>query len=139
MRLRAGLPAGPYLAGVQGCVPRGSPSSERLRICAFRAAYSALRCKAAAQAARCRVMRLRVGLPAGPHLGGMRGCVPRGSPSSRRLRLGPPACLSRAAMRGCCPGSLPPHDAASGRPTGWPLPCWSARLRAKRLAKFGAA
>ena len=25
--------AGPYLAGVQGCVPRGSPSSERLRIC----------------------------------------------------------------------------------------------------------
>eukprot|EP00964_Phaeocystis_antarctica_P161261 scaffold133290_cov79-Phaeocystis_antarctica.AAC.2 len=32
MRFRAGLLAGPYLAGVQGCAPRGPPSSRRLRL-----------------------------------------------------------------------------------------------------------
>ena len=66
VRFRAGLSAGPHLAGTQGCVSRGSPSSERLRICAFRHAYSSLRCEAAAQAAYRRMMRLRAGLPAGP-------------------------------------------------------------------------
>ena len=60
---------------------------------AFRPAYSALRSEAAAQAAHHREMRLRAGPPAGPHLAGKRGCVPRGWPSSERLRLCLSACL----------------------------------------------
>eukprot|EP00964_Phaeocystis_antarctica_P062261 scaffold37284_cov50-Phaeocystis_antarctica.AAC.1 len=119
MRLRAGPPAGPHLAGMQGC----------------RAAKQGC-CPGS--------------LP--PHYAA--SGWPPGRPSTRwnaRLRTTrlakleaaqawPPGLLiARAAVRGCCPDSFPPRDAASGRPTGQLLPCWSARLRAKRLAKFGAA
>ena len=58
MRLRAGLSAGPYLAGMQGRVPRGSPHSERPRLCLPACLYSSLRCEAAAQAAYRRARRL---------------------------------------------------------------------------------
>ena len=72
----------------------------------LRPAYSSLRCEAAAQAAYRRMMRFWAGLPAGPYLAGVQGCVPRGWPSSRRPRPCLPACLKRAAMRGCCSSSF---------------------------------
>ena len=72
---------------------------------AFRPAFSALRCEAAAQAAYRCVMRLRAGHPAGLYPAGMRGRVPRGSPSPQeRLRPCLLACAysapqSKAAAR----------------------------------------
>jgi len=121
-RLRAGLSAGPYFAGMQGRVPRGSPHSERPRLCLPACLYSSLRCEAAAQAAYRRARQLQAGLSAGPYLARVQGCV-HVTHAARQARggLGLASRLARNALR-------------------WESrPRWSARPRTTRLAKLGAA
>ena len=112
---------GPYFAGMQGRVPRGSPHSERPRLCLPACLYSSLRCEAAAQAAYRRARQLQAGLSAGPYLARVQGCV-HVTHAARQARggLGLASRPAHNALRweDRCPGSSPPHDAAPGWPLG---------------------
>eukprot|EP00964_Phaeocystis_antarctica_P076293 scaffold47165_cov88-Phaeocystis_antarctica.AAC.1 len=67
MRPWAGPPAGPTSLECEAACHAARQARSGLGS-AFRPAYPALRCEAAAQAAYRRMMRPRAGLPAGPHL-----------------------------------------------------------------------
>ena len=92
MRLWVGLSAGPYLAGVRGCVPRAARQAQSGLSSASRPVPIALRCEAAAHRQLTAVrggfgLASRAALFTSLECEG-RGRVPRGSPSSRRLRPG---------------------------------------------------
>jgi len=157
-RFRAGLPAGPYLAGVQGCASyaarqaRAAPAGLSGRPLPYR--ESKAECHAARQArgsglatrpayiarydARLLPMHATYRRWCGSGLASRPALTLPECKAARFTRLArldaaqaraPRPAYSALRMRGRCPGSFPPRDAALGWPLGRPLPCWIARTR----------
>jgi len=135
MRLRSGLPAGPYLARVQGRVPRGSPHSER-------------------PGSFHRARRLQAGLsgrPASRKSARLRTRMVHTRPAKLEAASARPPGLSitrcdarqlTATWRGFgLPRSLPPHDAAArglaSRPALTSRECKGGACHAARHTRSG--